>query len=508
MGESRSKYAKRNIISGTINKILTLFLPFLIRTVIIKVLGAEYLGLSSLFSSILQVLNMAELGFSSAVVFSLYKPIAEGNNEEVCALLFYYRKVYRLVGIVILFVGSVLIPFLPLLIKGSYPESINIYLLYGIYLTNTVISYFAFAYKSVIFSAAQKQNIISNIDSILAILRYGIQIVFLLCFRNYYLYIIWNLISTIANNLAIAHLTNKLYPQYKCEGILDRSRKEELTKQIKGLAIGKFSLVARNSFDSIVLSMFCGLVDVAIYSNYFYIYSAVGGLITVVIQGMTAGVGNSVAIESKEKNYMDFIRFNAIYNWIFGFCTVCLFCLYQPFMHLWVGDGLTAERVVMVMFCVYFYISQMGQVRGMYANAAGLWWEFRHLEIAEMIANLVLNFALGYFWGMKGILLATIVTVSAFSLIGITHQTFRYYFDRSSFDYWKHSAFFIFVTIVSCVVTANVLDFISGSSNIIFFGKAIICFLISNCFFIFVFWVNKSYRSYLLSVLDNVFNKK
>lgn len=508
MSETRANHAKKNIISGLFNKILTLFLPFTVRTIIIRSLGAEYLGLSSLFASILQVLNMAELGFSSAVVFSLYKPIAEDRRDEVCALLSYYRSVYRIVGIVVLCVGCVFVPFLPYLIKGSYPDSINLYILYSIYLINTVVSYFAFAYKSVIFTAAQRQNIISNIDSILAILRYGLQIVFLLLFKNYYLYIIWNLISTIANNVIIAMLTNRMYPQYICKGHISQTKRREITKQIKGLAIGKISLTARNSFDSIVLSMFCGLIDVAIYSNYYYIFSAIAGLITVAIQGVTAGVGNSVAIESTEKNYYDYKRFNVIYNWIYGFCTICLFCLYQPFMELWAGEQLKADFWVMSMFCLYFYVSQMGQVRGMYANAAGLWWEFRWLSIGEMIANLALNFFLGYIWGMKGILLATIVTVAVFSLIGSTQITFQTYFKKSSKEYWRTAAIFILITLICCFLTYVLTGCITGKDWIAFVAKILICLLIPNFIFAALFLINKSYKQYLLSVIKNIMDRK
>ena len=265
---NRSVRTKKNILSGFINKLITLFLPFLIRTIIIKKLGTEYLGLSSLFTSILQVLNMAELGFSSAIVFSLYKPMAEKNTAEICALLHYYKNIYKVVGIVISVVGCILIPFLPNLINGSYPSDIDLYVLYIIFLANTSVSYFAFAYKSVLLTADQHQNIISNIDTILCILRYGIQIAMLIIISNYYAYIIWNLIFTVANNIIVAVITNNKYPEYICKGEISKDKKNEITKQIKGLAIGKVSLVARNSLDSIVLSMFCGLVDVAIYSNY------------------------------------------------------------------------------------------------------------------------------------------------------------------------------------------------------------------------------------------------
>ena len=108
----RTKNAKRNIAFGIINKIVTLFLPFIIRMVMIREIGAEYLGLSSLFSSILQVLNITEFGFSSAVVYSMYKPIADDDNETLCAILNFYRKIYFVIGLIITVLGLIILPFL------------------------------------------------------------------------------------------------------------------------------------------------------------------------------------------------------------------------------------------------------------------------------------------------------------------------------------------------------------------------------------------------------------
>lgn len=501
---NRSKNAKRNIVSGLINKVLTIMLPFLIRTILIRELGAEYLGLSGLFTAILQVLNMSELGFSSAIVFSLYKPMAEDNKDEICSLLAFYRFVYKFVGCVILLLGLCILPFLKFFINGSYPNDINIYVLYIIYLANTVVSYFCFAYKNALFTAGQRQDVISSVDSILVFTRYGIQIIALLLTRNYYVYIIWNLIFTLINNFVIAGLARKFYPNYICKGKLSTSQKNKVKKQIGGLAIGKLSQVTRNSFDSVVLSMFCGLLDVAIYSNYFYIYTAISGFLSVVIQALTAGVGNSMTTEVAEKNYYDFKRFNVVFNMIFGVCTVCLFCLYQPFMRLWVGNELTAHNIVMYLFCIYFYISQMGQIRGMYATASGLWWEFRFISIAEMFFNLLLNFLLGYLWGMPGILTATIVSVTVFSLIPVTKITLKKCFSRSGFEYWRDAISFILITILGAFFVNKIVNIIQGETFTIFILKGGITLVLAVMIFISFVLLVKPYRIYLISVMNNV----
>lgn len=499
----RTIRTKHNFMSGFLNRVLTLFLPFIIRTIIIQKLGAEYLGLSGLFTAILQVLNMTELGFSNAVVFSLYKPIAEKNIDEICGLLSFYKRVYLIIGIVISAVGIAIIPILPRFISGNYPNDINIYILYIIYLGNTVVSYFAFAYKNVLLVADQHQNIVSNIDSVLCVCRYGIQIMMLLLWKNYYAYIIWNLAFTIINNLGVNYITKRIYPEYICRGDISVTKKKEISRQIKGLAIGKFSSVARNSFDSIVLSVFCGLIDVAIYSNYYYIYSAIGGFLSVLITSLTASVGNSIAVESVEKNYYDFKRFNHVFSFLISICTVCFVILYQPFMVLWVGSELMASTAIMLLFCVYFYISQMGQVRAMYASAAGIWWEFRYLEIFEMISNLTLNIVLGYVWGMKGILIATIITVFLFSIIGISEVTFKTYFKKNTAEFWKDNIVYIGSTVISAGFGYKVCEKFSNEWPYLFL-RMFIGITIAIIVNMIVTMGNKKYTNYFISVLSNI----
>ena len=200
---SRTKNATRNMFFGFINKLIVLLFPFVIRAMIIKTLGSEYLGLSSLFTSILQVLNLAELGFNSAIVYSMYKPIAEKDTTTICALINMYKKIYRIIGITIITLGLILLPFLNLLIKGNYPSDINIYILYLICLFNTGITYFLFAYKNALFTAHQRSDITSNIQSISYVLQYLIQIFVLVKLKNYYMFVIIQMFTTILNNIIV-----------------------------------------------------------------------------------------------------------------------------------------------------------------------------------------------------------------------------------------------------------------------------------------------------------------
>ena len=183
---SRTQNAIRNMSWGFAQKIITLLMPFITRTVLIKVLGAEYLGLSSLFTSILGLLSLAELGVSNAIISTMYKPIADNDKETICALVAFYRKAYYAIGTIITIVGIAIIPFINKLISGDVPTDINIYILYFIYLFNTAVSYFLFAYKNCLFLAHQRNDINSKVQTGCMILQNVLQVMLVLLFKNYY----------------------------------------------------------------------------------------------------------------------------------------------------------------------------------------------------------------------------------------------------------------------------------------------------------------------------------
>lgn len=446
MTKTRTQNTIRNFSSGLIKQILNIVLPFIIRTIVIYYLGAEYQGLSGLFTSILQMLSLAELGFSTAVVFSLYKPISEKNNILVSALINYLNKVYKIVGIVVLVLGLSFLPFLKKLITGNIPSDINIYILYLIYLINTVISYFLFAYKSALLTAMQREDIVSNIQTATTLLIRIIQILLLVLCRNYYIYILVMPVGTLANNVLLQIYSKRLFPEIEVKGELPKKTKKELNKQIKALLISKIADVARNSLDNIIISSFIGLTAVAIYDNYLYIYSGIRGFFLVLVSAMQASVGNSLVEESIEKNYNDLNKFTFYIMLFTGWCSVCLFCLYQPFMYIWMGGNqyMLLPFSGMSLFCIYFYIINMNNTVNLYLHGNGFYWQCRWWCIIEAVANLGLNILLGYFWGINGILLATIITLFAFNFLPRTSIIFRDYFNTKKEPFLiKHGLYFL-----------------------------------------------------------------
>lgn len=451
---SRSQNAKRNTIWGFVNRFLNLLLPFATRTVIIRVLGSEYLGLTSLFTSVLTVLNLAELGIGSAIVYSMYKPLAQGDDELVCALLKLYKKIYQVIGGVVIVVGGCIAPFITFLIKGDIPDGINVYILYLMYILNTAVSYILFAYKTSLLNATQRSDIVSKTNSFFNVFVNVARIGVVILFKNYYLFVTVQILATIFVNIVNAACAKKLYPQYVCKGIVPEEVKKDIKDKVAGLLMIKVSAVSRNALDSIIISSFFGLTAVAAYDNYYYVINAITSLLLVIMNAIAAGVGNSIAVETKDKNYQTMRIINFLYLSISGICAACLISLFQDFITLWVGKELLFPNSMMYLFVFYFVLLKVGDVQAQYFDGAGLWWHGRMRGFIEAGANLVLNILLGFLLGPLGVLLATIITIILINFPLSTYFTFKYYYEISPKTFIFEQSKNVLIICISCIPSA------------------------------------------------------
>lgn len=505
----RTKHAFKNTVSGLVFRVIGLLMPFAVKTIIIQKLGVEYLGLNTLFSAILQVLSLSELGFSSAVVFAMYKPIAEGDDEKVRALLGFLRRVYHIIGLVILVVGAAISPLLPFFISdvSSVPADVDLYLLYFIYLLNTIVSYFLFAYKGLVLTANQRVDVENNIMSLSSMAMYILQIVVLLLFRNYYVYIVFLPLSTIATNLARAIFVDKKYPEFKQCGTLPKEERKAIYQNIIALVGHKMSYIVVVSVANIIVSSYLGLVTVGIYGNYYYVVSALIALVAVFHSAITPSIGNSIATESTEKNAADFAKITFLNVWIVGWMAITMMCLYQHFMELWVGEDLMLPVSSAILFVALFYLWKFKDVVSTYKDAAGLWKADFWKPYAVIAVSLLLCFVLTPRLGINGTLIGIIAGVFAVSMPWETHVVFKRYLGKGECRYYLKMLIYTAVLLAIGGLTYYVCSLLPTTGFGWFAVKAVICVFLPNVLILLFSFATPEFKGAMRSV-KNVFVRR
>jgi len=478
----------RNSAYGLILKGISMLGAFCARTVLIYKLGIEYVGLDGLFISILTLLNMAELGFSTAIVYKLYRPIAENDVIKVRAILNYYKKIYRIIGLSVLSLGLVLLPFLSNIVSAeSVPNGVNIYILFLVYLADTAISYLLFAHKNALVVAHQRNDIVSKITTSVFILKYVSQILLLLLFQNYYLYVIIIPLSTVLTNIGVAILSKKYYPQYICEGEISKEDRVEIKNKIKALVYNKIGVAIINGSDNIVISKFLGLTVLGIYNSYYYVFSLLYGVFDVFHSAITAGIGNKIITDSREKNSKLFDSICFMNYWAVGICTTCLCALYKPFMSLWIGSDKSMPYLFSILMAFYFFFWMIRFVVLIFKNAQGLWVEDRFRPLIEGIVNLALNLIMVKKYGLFGIVLSTVASMVFISLPWETYVLFKYYFRRSFWPYLFNMVKWTTLISITSFSSMFIVNLLNKETIGMFILKIMICLIISNLVYYIVY---------------------
>lgn len=494
MGESRTKNTTRNIVFGVANKIVVLVLPFITRTLLLYLLGTGSLGLSTLFASVLSFLSLAELGFGQAVIYSMYKPIAENNVYAICSLLKYYRKLYRIIGCIILLIGLALMPVLPYLIHGDIPVGVNIYWLYLIYLTNSTISYFFAGYRQSLLTAHQRADIRDKIALVVTICVRLLEILTIWISKDLYAYASVAIIGTIITNIITAVVTRRMYPEIECSGNISNEQRYEIKTKLTGLFGTKLNSIVVHQADTLVISSFLGLTLLAQYGNYYYILNAVSGFIMIIFNSMTASIGNKIALDSREEVYRLFERISFINYWLVSLCSICLMCIFQPFMILWVKAELTLPIFMSFLMTIYFYIYQIQRTILVFKDAGGLWYEDRYRPYISMAFNLISNIVLVQFIGIYGIVISTIIAFTI-SVPWCNYVVFTKLFALSP---WKN----ILRMLRDFVITAFIgtgTYFICCSFPVSVLGvilRLLVCIIIPNLIYFIIYHKSDSFIYY------------
>lgn len=454
------KNTKRNIIAGLANNGVDTAIRFFRKTIFMWMLGSEYLGLNGLFYSLLGVLSLAELGFGSAVVSHMYKLIANDEHDLFCAYLRFYRGVYRFVGAFIFIVGLCLMPFLRYLIHGHIPEDVNLYIIYVMFLTNSAIGFFFFAYRGAILHAHHSGYIMTYIDIFSAIVEFLVLCLVLYLTHNYYYYLVVVIARTVIQNLIVYVATRKFYPDIVAEGTLPKEEKQRVVKDVTAIVLHKIGGIVNNYSDNIVISAFIGLTSIGAFGNYTHITRAVSGVISSLCSSMTAGFGNKIYTETRESNFELLMKAHRMLMCLIIWCAAMLLALFQPFMILWIRNRpeLLCHFLTPLLLVIWFYENRARESLRMFKQAAAIWQKDKWKSIVANFANLSMNitFVMTFpdEYKLDGVILSTIISEVFIQVPWESYAVFTSFFGKDEARcYWRRQTLYTLLAILVCGVT-------------------------------------------------------
>lgn len=500
---SRTKNSIKNLITAIFGQGIGFIISFIARYFFIITLGREYLGLNGLFTNILTILSLAELGVGEAITYSLYKPLAENDTEKCTMLMQVYKKIYTIIGIGILIVGIALVPFLPMIIKDmpNIPESLT--LIYVLYVVNTAVSYF-FSYKRNLIIADQKRYIATFIRYAAHIVFTFIQIVYLLIFKDFIGYLVIMILATFADNFVVSRKAEKMYPYLKTKKKipLDKESKTNIVKNTKAMMMHKVGGVLVNSTDNVILSTFVSLDAVGLYSNYFFITNALNSVSQHVFNSFTASVGNMFVLDDKKKQYSIFKDIYFLDFWLFCFIAVSLICLFNPFIELWIGPDYLFSFDIVCIIVVNLYIVGMRKSVFTFREASGLFYKDRWKSVFEAAINIIASLVLVICFdlGTFGVFLGTFVSSVTVCLWVEPLVLYKYGFGVKLREYFKLYIMYLLVTVASCALTYFLCGLIPILGFPGFLLKMLLCLIIPNLVIIILFRRTQQYQ-YLKRVI-------
>lgn len=479
---SRTKNSLRNIAFGVGGQAVTMVLQFVTRSVFIQTLGVAYLGVTGLFTNILSVLALAELGVGSAITFNLYKPIADNDRERVCQYMQLYKKAYRVIGGAITLMGLALLPFLDAIVDASEAPPINIALIYLLFLMQTTASYFFYAYKRALLDANQKEYLVSLVALGTTVGSNLAQIIVLLTTKNYVAYVAVVAAFVILNNLAISFVCNRVYP-YVNDKPKEKLGKEEvrtLIKNCSAIMIYKINGVVLNATDNIVLSLAKGVATVGYYANYHMIFAAINLFVSRVFTAVKASVGNLCASSEPEQKERVFMRVNFATFFLYATIAVGVAAMGNDFIKLWLGSDYCLTAWVPILIGVKLYLDGIKKLLYTFREAMGLFQQAKYRPLFSAAVNLSFSIVAVQYYGVCGILMGTIVADLTTYMWFDPWVIYKYGFKRSAKTYAvKNIAYFAtFLGLVALNVW--VLNRLGGAGFLAFVGKCALCVLMTT----------------------------
>jgi len=498
----RKKNAGLSIIFSLGGLILITIIQMILRRIMLQVLGPSYIGLNGLFSNIISILSLTELGIGTAITFALYLPLAEKNYEQVIAIMQLFGRLYRLIALIVFVLGLLVMPFLPVLVKGGWTDK-HIYLYFMLYVVNTVVSYL-YAYRSILITADQKKYIVLAINNITAICRMFLQIAILLLFKSFLLYLLIQLAMTLLTNIITTLVAKRRYPYLMAEPVrLHENIKGTIKRNVSAMLLHQSSAVVVNSTDSVIIAKVLGLTQTGLYANYAMVVNTVTTLNGMITGAATASVGNYIIKESGEASKGLFYRIFYMNFWVTGFSATALLCLINPLMELWLGEDYVLSKTSVLLLVLTFYFKCMRGAAVTFRDAYGLYREDQYKAVIEMAVNLVASVLFVYKWGIEGVFAGTLLSTVATCFWMEPFILFKFGFKvRGLIGYFKRYAGYTLISALSAALLYWLCSLITGSLLTAFVSRLLLCAIIPNILFAAATCHLKEFRFYVTLITD------
>lgn len=502
--QSREVNSIRNFIVGAISQFLFLFLNLVAKTVFIKTLGTEFLGINGLFTNIFLLLSFAEFGIGTVMGYSLYEPIIKENTEKITDIYKFFKKIYTIMSVLIMSIGLLIIPMLKFMVNTKVTVT-KVALYFILFLISITINNMNI-YKTHIIIADQKKYIIWLYEFFFDVIALILQIIFLLLTKNYILYLVVVLVKNILFSFSVTKKINRLYPFLNDKityNTISEKEKQNITKKIRAVFVYKFARSLLTGTDNIIISVLVGTVWVGYYSNYDLIIMGVLSLVTTFNEAISASVGNLLVKEKVENQYKIFNITQAINHWIAGFTSTCLYVLFQDFITLWIGkEYLFDWRIVLVIIFNYYLNCTRNSVK-VFREAAGIFDKVKYIMILAAVINIILSIFMGTILGVFGVLLATSITTLSTYYWYEAKLLMEIQFGYSVKIYLKGQIKAFSLTMISIFITTLCVRVINEVTISTFIMKMCICIVVPNIFYFMVLKKEEEFQEVFMMIVRN-----
>ena len=495
---ARTQNTIRNVLAAMLGQLGGVLVNLLARVFFLHYLNQTYLGLNGLFTNVLTMLSLVELGVGPAMAYSLYKPLADGDTEKIKSHMAFYKKAYITIGLVIAALGAAFLPFYTVFMD-EVPDIPHLNVIYCLFVANTVVSYF-YSYKRSLIVCDQKKYIETSIHYGAYFILNLVQIVFLALTESYVLFLVLQVISTWAENFILARKADKLYPYLREKNVqpMDKTDSQVIFRNVAAMSMHKVGAVVVNSTDNILISKLIGLATAGLYSNYYTIIHPLQTITNQIFESIVASVGNlSATVKGGDVGHLK-ETFNDVFFlafWVYAFCATCLYNLLPPFIEfLWLRNrGWLLDGGTLIVLVINFYLYGIRRPVLTFRDASGAFWNDRFKPIFESIINLVASVLLARRFGLMGIFLGTLVSTVTTSLWVEPMVLYRNVFFLPLKDYFLRFLSYTAVGAAVCAVTTWLCGLVSYSL-LGLIPRVLICLTVPNLLLMAVFHRTKEFR--------------